>query len=105
MERLKVIDNLRFMMNELSRMNAENPSHEIVVKIRTLRAAIEELEKQSWIPVTDRLSEEGQEVLVTRTGVGGDYVTTDEYDWDYCAWASDADDITAWMPFPEPYKR
>lgn len=57
-----------------------------------------------WIPVTERLPDEGQEVLVTRTSTNGNYVTTDEYDWDYCAWASDADDITAWMPLPEPYK-
>lgn len=57
-----------------------------------------------WIPVEERLPDEAQEVLVTRKRIKGDYVTCDEYDWDYCAWASDSDDIIAWMSLPEPYK-
>lgn len=57
-----------------------------------------------WIPVEERLPDEGQEVLVSCKGSRGDYVTHDEYDWDYCAWASDSDAVIAWMPLPEPYR-
>lgn len=45
MEKSTVIDNLRFMRNELIRQN-EIPTHEIAIKIRTLEAAAAELEKQ-----------------------------------------------------------
>ncbi|MFR5804610.1 MAG: DUF551 domain-containing protein [[Clostridium] symbiosum] len=64
----------------------------------------EQLKCYQWIPVEERLPEQGQEVIVSCQNSNGDYVTHDEYDWDYCAWASDADDIIAWMPLPEPYR-
>lgn len=54
-----------------------------------------------WIPVSERLPEEGLEVLVTRLGTRGTYVTTDEYH-DEFGWASDGD-VIVWMHLPEPY--
>ena len=35
-----------------------------------------------WVMVEERLPDEAQEVLVTRKGLKGVYVTYDEYDWD-----------------------
>lgn len=62
-----------------------------------------EVQRYRWIPVEERLPEAGQEVIVTCKSESGYYVTHDEYDWDYCAWVSDSDDIVAWMPLPEPF--
>lgn len=61
-----------------------------------------------WIPVTERMPEVGQMVLVTlkskrsdRIGqVDSDYWKADgEDDWYYFQ-----DDVLAWMPLPDPYK-
>lgn len=61
-----------------------------------------------WIPVTERMPEVGQMVLVTlkskrsdRIGqVDADYWKTDgEDDWYYFK-----EDVLAWMPLPDPYK-
>lgn len=68
-----------------------------------------ELRQQNrWIPVSERLPDYEEEVLITN----GKYVTIDEryflentedgeaYTWDINGWA----DVVAWMPLPEPYK-
>lgn len=70
---------------------------------------LEELRKQNrWIPVSERLPDYNEEVLITN----GKYVTIDTryflentedgeaYTWDINGW----DDVIAWMPLPEPYK-
>lgn len=70
---------------------------------------LSELRQQNrWIPVSERLPDYNEEVLITN----GKYVTIDEryflentedgeaYTWDINGW----DDVVAWMPLPEPYK-
>ena len=61
-----------------------------------------------WIPVTERMPEVGQMVLVTlkskrsdRIGhVDADYWKADgEDDWYYFK-----EDVLAWMPLPDPYR-
>lgn len=53
--------------------------------------------RKRWIPVEERLPEEGQEVIVS----DGNYVYLVEYDSDF---GFDDVDATAWMPSPEPYR-
>ena len=82
-----------------------------------------------WIPVSERLPEEGKNVLVTVHFIGADkndegwYVTAEPYDYvdvaemlfdnDTNSWSSLSDEykmdkskykVVAWMPLPEPYK-
>lgn len=52
-----------------------------------------------WIPVEERLPEDGQTVLCT----DGEYVYLVEYDADLDAPFGDLDGIIAWHPLPKPY--
>ena len=53
-------------------------------------------EKPGWIPVTERLPEEHDSIFAKFKG-------TEKWKNDFLRASSDAK-ITAWMPFPEPYK-
>ena len=53
-----------------------------------------------WIPVSERLPEEGKEVLCT----DGKYIYLVEYDADLDAAFGEVDGIIAWQPLPKPYK-
>ena len=53
-----------------------------------------------WIPVGERLPEDGKEVLCT----DGKYIYLVEYDADLDAASGEADGIIAWQPLPKPYK-
>lgn len=75
-----------------------------------LDMAIKALEQDKWIPVSERLPEDEQEILFsTKTGRvhSGKYHDDDSANqWyshkDKCrAWNNV---VTAWMPLPEPYK-
>ena len=62
-----------------------------------------------WIPVTDGLPEqEGQYLVSCGTDYGIEvarmYIDEDGERYFGCDW-NDPDDIEAWMPLPEPYKR
>lgn len=62
--------------------------------------------KTRWIPVTERLPEEEDEYLVTIDG-NRYYATTSYWSKGYytAGWQWNDDNVIAWMPLPEPYKR
>lgn len=65
-----------------------------------LDMAIEALKRECWIPVKERLPEDRNAVLCT----DGSYIYLTEYDADLDSAFGDMDEITAWMPLPEPYR-
>lgn len=65
-----------------------------------VRELAEEQQSRRWIPVEERLPEDGETVLCT----DGAYIYLTEYDADWDAAFGDMDGITAWQPLPELYK-
>lgn len=68
-----------------------------------LHMAINALKKQEWTPVSERLPDGKEYVLVTdygETNIGRRFCGR----WwlDYCG--DKMKDVTAWMPLPEPYR-
>lgn len=61
--------------------------------------SIDESRTRGWIPVEERLPEDGDSVLCT----DGKYIYLTEYDADLDARFDDVDEIIAWQPLPDPY--
>ena len=59
------------------------------------------IEPQQWIPCSERLPEERQEVLVT---VNNGAIYTDVDKWISDSFWYHGHYVIAWMPLPEPYK-
>ena len=57
-------------------------------------------DNDGWIPVEERMPEDGETVLCT----DGQGVYLAEYDADWDAPFGDIDKIIAWRPLPEPYQ-
>ena len=74
-------------------------------KAHAIQVACIELDRKEWIPVTERLPEEGQPVLVTR--IRGrekriEQAEKAEGDW-WRVYGTRTKKVEAWMPLPEPY--
>lgn len=68
-----------------------------------LTMAIKALQQEpKWIPVTERLPEEGEIVLVTDTLWNIKSVNIDW--WNGEQWVRNGQYVIAWQPLPEPYE-
>lgn len=56
-----------------------------------------------WIPVSERLPESYEDVLVTYKDMTGFVVETDVYTLGV-GWLAHKDSVIAWQPLPEPYR-
>lgn len=75
-------------------------------------SALEKLEQDRWIPVTERLPEKDDFVLVTISGVTSNGISW-EHTMTLAVWTGDSWDLVdadmadfkifAWRPLPEPY--
>jgi hypothetical protein len=69
-----------------------------------------QMQEPRWIPVTERLPEENKTVIAsTKDGVYPETRYSKEYGWEWAFEAGtdywvDLEDVTAWMPLPEPYE-
>lgn len=58
-----------------------------------------------WIPVTEKLPERTHDVLVTVFEQNTwKYVSIDSYHPKVDDWENNGEEVTAWMPLPEPYE-
>lgn len=107
----KIIDNLRFIANELKREHGENPKHETLLKIRTMEGAIKELEKNNWIPVEERLPADNRYILLSFENFSLPLVGRYEDNGFYIGDCDEGDTcvandlfVNAWMELPEAYR-
>lgn len=76
--------------------------------VRALDMAIKAFEQTRWIPVDERLPEDGEEVLCflesEEMAVLFRRNNWGQYEWVDGGFATGAYDVVAWMPLPKPYK-
>ena len=72
-------------------------------QVDALEMAIKALEQPRWIPVSERLPESDDEVLVTDDAGGLAVVGIDWFDSDSNRWWC-SQNVTAWMPLPSSYQ-
>ena len=64
-------------------------------------------QKPRWIPVTERLPEDGSDILAVQSYCGEVRIIPANYDrgvWYDCVFNRVAEHITHWMPLPQPPK-
>lgn len=72
--------------------------------------AIDVLEQEpKWIPVSERLPEEGLTVLILAENGHIEFGQRDENKWEWLAesiadYWTEAEEVIAWQPLPEPYE-
>jgi len=74
--------------------------------IVAVQKAFEALEKQRWIPCSEKLPEEG-EVVLTQAKFKDDMkmAVSSRIDYNYwTGWGTRDINIIAWMPLPKPYQ-
>lgn len=110
MERLTKVDNqgrlLAYSVSDTGLpaiIMSGNPYHELIERLKSYEDTGLEPEeilalkrRERWVPVQERLPDEGQEVLASN----GRYEYLEEYDSNY----KFMDGMIAWMPLPEHFK-
>lgn len=66
-------------------------------------------QEPKWIPVTERLPEEGLTVLILAENGHIEFGQRDENKWEWLAesiadYWTEAEEVIAWQPLPEPYE-
>jgi hypothetical protein len=102
-------------LEELAEMVADTVLDKFEYEGKTIREWVQEIIEADhvgkWIPVSEKLPEEGKTVMAsTNYGIYPEARYSKKYGWrwpwevgeDY--WTEIVDDVEAWMPLPEPYK-
>ena len=79
---------------------------EILEAHRLAISALEKQEQDRWIPVTERLPEVGQSVMISVAGVyTAEGCLKEDGNWCQFRWSAEHDRavVGAWKPLPEPY--
>ena len=98
----------------IERMKKTNPGETICLSYEECEEVLKLIEEQEeriaimsegglWIPVTDRLPQDDEDVLVWVNGTHRDMAYRDEGVW-YDEEHNHLKNITHWMPLPEPPK-
>ena len=118
MDRITAIASIEYVREKCQILGEQESPHDFFGTIcEALSMAIEALQEPQvggWIPVSERLPEDGYGVLVTVNGKHNNITFVDaleiaEYDGDfgwivegYPQWTDP--DVTAWQPLPEPFE-
>ena len=118
MDRITAIASIEYVREKCQILGEQESPHDFFGTIcEALSMAIEALQEPQvggWIPVSERLPEDGYGVLVTVNGKHNNITFVDaleiaEYDGDfgwivegYPQWT--APNVTAWQPLPEPFE-
>ena len=117
MDRITAIASIEYVREKCQILGEQESPHDFFGTIcEALSMAIEALQEPQvggWIPVSERLPEDGYGVLVTVNGKHNNITFVDaleiaEYDGDFgwivegCPQWTDPD-VTAWQPLPEPF--
>lgn len=106
LERDRFIEGANWMMDELAQMN--DSINELVEKLeekdKEIAALKAEVEKERWIPVSERLPEEEDadifyEVQWFTTNIGS---VIEKYNYDFAEWEMDNKEVTHWKPINQP---
>lgn len=83
--------------------------------LKIIRSHMDDEDNDGWIPVEERLPEEGEKCIITdkygymRDGIIYDYADSKDdkpsfHRWDDEYWQCFRPDVIAWQPLPKPYR-
>lgn len=114
----KILEEIEKEQNSYEADHAWNYSKGLEYAKEIIRSHMNDAENDGWIPVSERLPEEGEKCVITdkcgyvHDGIIYDYAynkyNKDEnpsfHRWDDEYWQCFRPDVIAWQPLPDPYK-